>query len=56
MVTTFPTFAAPHAYFAAPDTSQPSTPLPAAERPRDANWHKRLIEGLEKQIRKLAES
>jgi EAL domain-containing protein (putative c-di-GMP-specific phosphodiesterase class I) len=47
MVTTLPTFASPQVYFAAPDTGHPATTLPTAERPRDSNWHKRLIEGLE---------
>ncbi len=47
MVTTFPTFASPHAYLAASDSGPPSTTLPVAHRPRDANWHRHLIEGLE---------
>jgi EAL domain-containing protein (putative c-di-GMP-specific phosphodiesterase class I) len=47
MVTQFPAFASPHAYFTAPDAGQPPKTLTPTERPRDANWHKRLIEGLE---------
>lgn len=47
MVTHFPLIASSYAYFAAPDSGQPTRSPAATGRPRDANWHKRLIEGLE---------